>query len=81
MTEAEILAEIASINTALDHIRKGGQEYTITSATGAGTSRTVTMADYKMLSEERDKLYRQFQLYLATYANFVQCRYHAYSNR
>ena len=59
MTEAEILAEIASINTALDHIRKGGQEYTITSATGAGTSRTVTMADYKMLSEERDKLYRQ----------------------
>ena len=59
MTEAEILAEIASITTALDHIRKGGQEYTITSATGAGTSRTVTMADYKMLSEERDKLYRQ----------------------
>ena len=59
MTEAEILAEISSINTALDHIRKGGQEYTITSATGAGTSRTVTMADYKMLSEERDKLYRK----------------------
>jgi len=59
MTEAEILAEIASINTALEHIRKGGQEYTITSATGAGTSRTVTMADYKMLSEERDKLYRK----------------------
>ena len=58
MTEAEILAEIASINTALEHIRKGGQEYTITSATGAGTSRTVTMADYKMLSEERDRLYR-----------------------
>ena len=59
MTEAEILAEIASINTALEHIRKGGQEYTITSASGAGTSRTVTMADYKMLSEERDKLYRK----------------------
>ena len=59
MTETEILAEIASINAALDHIRKGGQEYTITSATGAGTSRTVTLADYKMLSEERDKLYRQ----------------------
>jgi hypothetical protein len=59
MTEAEILAEIASINTALEHIRKGGQSYTITSASGAGTSRTVTMADYKMLSEERDKLYRQ----------------------
>ena len=59
MTEAEILAEIASINTALEHIRKGGQEYTITSATGAGTSRTVTMADYKTLAEERDKLYRK----------------------
>ena len=67
MTEAEILAEIASINTALEHIRKGGQEYTITSASGAGTSRTVTMADYKTLSKERDSLYRALASLEGTY--------------
>lgn len=56
MTEAEILLEIAEINTALSHIRKGGQSYTITSASGAGTSRMVTMADYNTLVKDKIRL-------------------------
>ncbi len=62
-TTAEIIAaleaEIAEINTALSHIRKGGQMYTIMSASGAGTSRTVTMADYDKLLRHRNDLQRQ----------------------
>ena len=54
--KAELQAEITLINTALEHILKGGQSYTINTASGAGTSRTVTMADYEMLTKQRDKL-------------------------
>lgn len=59
MTPAEIAAEIAEISAALSHIRKGGQSYTITSASGAGTSRTVTMADYDKLLNHRRNLQMQ----------------------
>lgn len=62
MTPAEIATiqlEIIEINTALSHIRKGGQSYTITSASGAGTSRTVTMANYDSLVTQRNDLQRQ----------------------
>lgn len=62
MTAAEIAAiqaEIAEINTVLSHIRKAGQSYTITSASGAGTSRTVTMADYNTLVAARNDLQNQ----------------------
>ena len=62
MTPAEIAtiqAEITEINTALSHIRKGGQSYTITSASGAGTSRTVTMANYDSLVKQRNELQKQ----------------------
>jgi hypothetical protein len=58
-TIAEMEAEIVEINTALSHIRKGGQMYTIMSASGAGTSRTVTMADYNKLLAHRNELQRQ----------------------
>lgn len=59
MTAAEIRAEIAEINAALAHIRKGGQSYMINSAAGAGTMRTVTMADYNKLVAHRDQLQAQ----------------------
>ena len=55
MTEAEILAEIAEITTALSHIRKGGQSYQI--STG-GSTRNVTLADYETLRKERARLYQ-----------------------
>jgi hypothetical protein len=62
MTADEIVAietEIAEITIALSHIRKGGQSYTIMSASGAGTSRTVTMADYDKLLKHKNDLQRQ----------------------
>jgi prefoldin subunit 5 len=52
----ELESEIAEITTALTHIRKGGQSYEITSASGSGTKRVVTMADYNALNSHRDKL-------------------------
>ena len=58
-TAAEIQAEIDDITTALSFIRKGGQSFTITSGSGAGTGRTVTMADYKTLMMQRQELYRE----------------------
>jgi len=58
-TKASILAEIAEIDTALSHIRKGGQSYTINSGP-SGTSRTVTMADYDTLKAHRDELKQQY---------------------
>lgn len=61
MTAAEIQEEIAEINKALKYIRLGGQSYTITSASGAGTSRIVTQADYETLKKDRDKLYNQLR--------------------
>lgn len=57
-TAAEITAEIAEITTAISHILKGGQSYTITSG-GSGTSRTVTMADYEKLTKHRNELRQQ----------------------
>jgi len=56
MSEAEIKAEIQEINKALSAIRKGGQMYTLMSASGAGTSRTVTQADYQKLLDHRNQL-------------------------
>jgi hypothetical protein len=59
MTAAEIAAEIAEINAALTAIRKGGQSYTMMSAAGAGTTRTVTSADYSALVRHRNELLAQ----------------------
>lgn len=60
MTTAEKIAaletEVAEITLALSHIRKGGQSYEITSGLASGTKRVVTMADYKVLSADRDRL-------------------------
>ena len=58
-TATEIQAEITEIDTALSHIRAGGQGYTINSASGGGTARTVTMADYNTLVKHRDDLYQE----------------------
>ena len=67
MTDAEIKlqleTEIAEITLALTHIRKGGQSYEITSGSGVGTKRVVTMADYATLSADRDKLNAELALY------------------
>ena len=49
----EIELEIANITLALNHILKGGQSYTINSG---GSTRTVTMADYKQLITQRSIL-------------------------
>jgi len=76
MTAAEIAAiqaEIAEINTALSHIRKAGQSYTITSASGAGTSRTVTMADYNTLVAARNDLQSQLDSAAGNRATRVGC--------
>ncbi len=58
-TAATIAAEIAEIDAALSAIRKGGQSYTIMSATGSGTTRTVTSADYAALVAHRNELQAQ----------------------
>jgi hypothetical protein len=49
----EVEAEIAEIDTALSHIRKAGQSYTINSG---GSIRTVTLADYDKLKNDRADL-------------------------
>ena len=60
LTKTERIAllesEITEIETALSAIRKGGQSYMIMTSSGSGSQRSVTMADYKMLSDQRDKL-------------------------
>jgi len=48
--------ELEEIKKAMSQIRKAGQSYTIITASGAGTSRTVTMADYKDLLQEKKEL-------------------------
>ena len=54
MTAEEIQNEIDEITTALSHIRKAGQSYTINSGS---STRTVTFADYdSLVSERRDLL-------------------------
>ena len=55
-TAAVIQAEIDEITTALSAIRKGGQSFEITSGSGAGTKRVVTMADYDLLVQHRAQL-------------------------
>lgn len=55
-TAIEIQAEIDSITTALSNIRTAGQSWEITSGTGAGTKRVVTMADYDTLVKHRNDL-------------------------
>jgi hypothetical protein len=56
-TAAVIQAEIDEITLALSNIRKGGQAFEITSGSGAGTKRVVTMADYDTLVAHRSELY------------------------
>ena len=55
-TATEIQAEIDSITTALSNIRTAGQSWEITSGSGAGTKRVVTMADYDTLVKHRENL-------------------------
>ena len=55
-TAAEIQTEIDEINVALSQIRLAGQSYEITSGSGAGTKRVVTMADYETLKKHRSDL-------------------------
>jgi len=55
----EIETEIAEINTALSNIRKAGQSFMIMSASGAGTQRTVTQADYDKLKQHKTELQQE----------------------
>lgn len=55
-TAAVIQAEIDEITVALSQIRLAGQSYEITSGSGAGTKRVVTMADYDTLKKHRSDL-------------------------
>ena len=55
-TITEIEREILEINTAISQILQGGQSWEITSASGAGTKRVVTMADYNTLLAEKKEL-------------------------
>jgi len=59
MTPDEIRIEIGEINRALSDIRKAGQSYLIMSASGGGSQRSVTMADYDRLKKHRDELQQQ----------------------
>lgn len=58
-TAAEIQLEINQITTALSQIVIAGQSYEITSGSGAGTKRVVTMADYETLKKHRNDLYSE----------------------
>lgn len=58
-TAAVIQAEIDEITTALSQIRVAGQQYEITTASGFGSKRVVTMADYEMLVKHRNELYAE----------------------
>jgi len=58
-TAAEIQLEINQITTALSQIVIAGQSYEITSGSGAGTKRVVTMADYDVLKKHRNDLYAE----------------------
>jgi hypothetical protein len=49
-------AELAQITTAITHILSGGQEYTITSGSGMGSSRVVKLADIESLFVEKRQL-------------------------
>ncbi len=56
MTETEIEAELLEVSTAISAIMAGGQEYTITTASGGGTSRTFKAADIGILQQMRKDL-------------------------
>ena len=58
-TATVIQAEIDEITTALSQIRIAGQAYEITTASGFGSKRVVTMADYEKLENHRTKLYAE----------------------
>ena len=58
-TAAVIQAEIDQITTALSQIILAGQSYEITSGSGAGTKRVVTMSDYDTLKKHRSDLYAE----------------------
>ena len=53
---AALELEAAQITLAISHILAGGQSYTIKSASGGGTERTVSMADYKTLVNHRPQI-------------------------
>lgn len=67
-TAAVIQAEITEIDTALSAIRQGGQSFEITSGSGMGTKRVVTMADYDSLIKHRAELYGELAEVNATRA-------------
>jgi len=58
MTAEQIQTEIDQITTALSQIRIAGQSYTISTAS---STRTVTMADYDKLKQERRELILQLE--------------------
>jgi len=57
MTKTEIQALILEIDTAISHILKGGQEYTITSA--SGSARTFKGAEISTLINWKNQLESQ----------------------
>ncbi len=66
MTDLETLeAELAEVTLAITHILKGGQEYTITTASGSGSSRVYKGADLATLKEMK----RELQGQIATLEN------------
>lgn len=56
-TAAVIQSEITRLEKTIENIELAGQSYEITSGSGAGTKRVVTMADYDKLTKRLDKLY------------------------
>ena len=56
MTAEEIQLEIDDITTAISHLLKGGQNYSLMTMAGGGTQRSVTMVDYNKLIERKREL-------------------------
>ena len=59
---AEIKKQLTEIDAALSAIRKGGQQYSITTAAGGGTMRSVTHADYNVLQKEKKELQNELAI-------------------
>jgi len=59
---AEIKKQLAEIDAVLSAIRKGGQQYSITTAAGGGTMRSVTHADYNVLQKEKKELQNELAI-------------------
>ena len=70
-TLAELTAELAEIKAAKKAVRIGGQSYTINSGSG-GTSRTVTMADYKQLTIDQNVLEAKISMKNNTRATIIR---------